>query len=41
MDGETVSCFRSCLMKPEHLEWSDEIWRLLEKALDVALRKER
>jgi len=41
MDGETVSCLRSCLMKPEHLEWSDEIWRLLEKALDVALHKER
>ena len=39
MDSETVACMRSCLMKPEHLEWSDEIRRLLERALDAAVHK--
>jgi hypothetical protein len=27
---ETVNCLRSCLMKPEHLEWVDEICEVLE-----------
>ncbi|MFT5451173.1 MAG: tyrosine decarboxylase/aspartate 1-decarboxylase [Enterobacterales bacterium] len=27
-DQETVSCLRSCLMKPEHLAWIDEIWKI-------------
>jgi tyrosine decarboxylase/aspartate 1-decarboxylase len=27
-DTETVCCLRSCLMKPEHLAWSDQIWRI-------------
>lgn len=27
-DQETVSCLRSCLMKPEHLAWVDEIWKI-------------
>ncbi|MDQ7785634.1 MAG: aminotransferase class I/II-fold pyridoxal phosphate-dependent enzyme [Desulfomonilaceae bacterium] len=31
-DQEHVTCLRSCLMKPEHLEWMDRIW----DALDVA-----
>ncbi len=25
-DQPMVSCLRSCLMKPEHLDWIDEIW---------------
>jgi tyrosine decarboxylase/aspartate 1-decarboxylase len=25
-DQDMVSCMRSCLMKPEHLEWVDKIW---------------
>ena len=29
---DTVRLLRSCLMKPEHLEWIDEIWKLLEDA---------
>lgn len=29
-DQPVVSCLRSCLMKPEHLEWLDEIWRILK-----------
>ena len=27
-DEDMVSCLRSCLMKPEHLDWVDEIWRV-------------
>lgn len=28
-DKETVTCLRSVLMKPEHLDWVDEIYRIL------------
>lgn len=30
-DCEQVTCLRSVLMKPEHLEWSDRIFSLLEE----------
>jgi tyrosine decarboxylase / aspartate 1-decarboxylase len=36
-DRETVSCLRSVLMKPEHLDWIDEIWRLLDEATGAVL----
>jgi glutamate/tyrosine decarboxylase-like PLP-dependent enzyme len=29
-DTDTVTCLRSCLMKPEHLDWLDEIWAVLD-----------
>jgi len=32
--GETVTCLRSVLMKPEHLSWVDEIWERVDKAGD-------
>jgi tyrosine decarboxylase / aspartate 1-decarboxylase len=35
VDAETIVCLRSVLMKPEHLEWLDEIIRLLERAVDA------
>jgi glutamate/tyrosine decarboxylase-like PLP-dependent enzyme len=28
--ADTVTCLRSCLMKPEHLDWLDEIWGILD-----------
>ncbi len=28
-DQDTVTCLRSVLMKPEHLEWVDRIWEIL------------
>ncbi len=28
-DSETVTCLRSCLMKPEHLDWIDRIYEIL------------
>jgi tyrosine decarboxylase/aspartate 1-decarboxylase len=31
-DAGTVTCLRSCLMKPEHLDYIDGIWEILDKA---------
>jgi tyrosine decarboxylase / aspartate 1-decarboxylase len=33
-DRETMTCLRSVLMKPEHLDWVDRIWGLLLSAAD-------
>ncbi len=33
-DATTITCLRSVLMKPEHLDWVDEIWRRLCIACD-------
>jgi tyrosine decarboxylase/aspartate 1-decarboxylase len=30
-DQDTVSCLRSCLMKPEHYDWVDRIWEILDR----------
>lgn len=31
-DRDHVTCLRSCLMKPEHADWIEEIWQLIEQA---------
>ena len=31
-DGDTIDCLRSVLMKPEHREWVDRIWSILDAA---------
>ncbi len=31
-DGDSVTCLRSVLMKPEHREWLDRIWTILDAA---------
>lgn len=31
-DRDTLTCLRSVLMKPEHLEWAETIWELLAEA---------
>jgi tyrosine decarboxylase / aspartate 1-decarboxylase len=36
-DGTTITCLRSVLMKPEHLEWLDDIWNRLSLATDEVL----
>jgi len=36
-DRATLTCLRSVLMKPEHLEWVDRIWELLSEAATEAL----
>ena len=35
-DRETVTCLRSVLMKPEHLDWIDRIWQILCSAADAS-----
>ena len=30
-DEEYITCLRSCLMKPEHLEWLESIWQIIDK----------
>jgi tyrosine decarboxylase/aspartate 1-decarboxylase len=30
-DQDTVGCLRSCLMKPEHHDWVDRIWDILDR----------
>ena len=32
-DQDTISCLRSCLMKPEHQEWLPEIWGILTNSV--------
>jgi tyrosine decarboxylase / aspartate 1-decarboxylase len=36
-DRETITCLRSVLMKPEHLDWVDRIWDLLSSAADEVI----
>ena len=36
-DRETLTCLRSVLMKPEHLDWIDAIWERLQNAVRAAL----
>ena len=31
-DQEYVTCLRSCLMKPEHADWLERIWKILDEA---------
>jgi len=35
-DRETITCLRSVLMKPEHLDWVDRIWQILASATDAS-----
>jgi tyrosine decarboxylase / aspartate 1-decarboxylase len=39
MDRETLTCLRSVLMKPEHLEWVGRIWELLSAATREVMRR--
>jgi glutamate/tyrosine decarboxylase-like PLP-dependent enzyme len=32
-----VTCLRSCLMKPEHLDWIDRIWAILDAAAEEVI----
>ncbi len=36
-DHETMTCLRSVLMKPEHLDWVERIWDLLSLSTDEVL----
>jgi glutamate/tyrosine decarboxylase-like PLP-dependent enzyme len=37
-DSETVTCLRSVLMKPEHHEWIEQIWAILDAAITSVRR---
>ena len=37
-DRETIACVRSTLMKPEHLDWMDQIWQRFELAYAEAVK---
>lgn len=39
-DGETMTCLRSVLMKPEHLDWIPRIWDELSAATSEVLNAE-
>ena len=34
---DTITCLRSVLMKPEHREWIDPIWEILDQATRAVL----
>jgi len=38
-DQDSVACLRTCLMKPEHLEWMDRIWKALDEATREVLHE--
>jgi len=35
-DRDTIICLRSVLMKPEHRDWADRIWAILDEATNAA-----
>ena len=39
-ESEYVMCLRSCLMKPEHLDWLDRIWAILDRVTNEALAEQ-
>jgi len=40
-DRDTIICLRSVLMKPEHREWVDRIWSILDAATSAAASSRR
>ena len=36
-DHETVTCLRSVLMKPDHLDWVNRIWEIVLAAAKCAI----
>ena len=37
-DDAHVTCLRSCLMKPEHLDWLDQIWEKIDITTNIILK---
>ena len=33
-DGDTITCLRSVLMKPEHADWVERIWQILARVIN-------
>jgi hypothetical protein len=36
-DQDHIACLRSCLMKSEHLEWTERIWEILDQVMQSEL----
>ncbi|MFZ1080378.1 MAG: aminotransferase class V-fold PLP-dependent enzyme [Candidatus Kryptoniota bacterium] len=36
-DRETVTCLRSVLMKPEHLNWLERIWKIINATANIVM----
>jgi hypothetical protein len=41
IDDDYVTLLRSCLLKPEHLLWMDDIWKKLSMSVDEARHQDR
>ncbi len=39
IDREMITCLRSVLMKPEHREWIDHIWEILQQSTDAVFER--
>jgi hypothetical protein len=38
-DRERITCLRSVLMKPEHHEWVEPIWNIIDQATCTVLQR--
>ncbi len=38
-DAERITCLRSVLMKPEHKQWVEEIWKIIDNVSDEVLER--
>ena len=34
-DQQSVTCLRSCMMKPEHYDWAERIWEIFDKVANI------
>jgi tyrosine decarboxylase/aspartate 1-decarboxylase len=39
LDQDYVTCLRSCLMKPQHLDWLEHIWQILDRVINKVIAK--
>jgi tyrosine decarboxylase/aspartate 1-decarboxylase len=39
LDQDYVTCLRSCLMKPQHLDWLEHIWQILDQVINKVIAK--
>ncbi len=37
MDRDQITCLRSCLMKPEHLDYLESIWQILDRLTNTVI----
>lgn len=37
-DQQSVTCLRSCMIKPEHYDWAERIWEIFDKVANIYIR---